>query len=186
MRIYTKTGDGGETGLFGGGRVPKNDERVEAYGAVDEANAIIGTVLASIEDAQVAETLVWVQERFFEVGAILATPKDARSRKAITHVEDADIERLERWIDAMEETLPPLRTFILPGGTPAGAGLHQARTVVRRAERRVVALTQRGDVDESVLRFLNRLSDFLFVAARWVNRRAGEPERPWSPRDAAP
>jgi cob(I)alamin adenosyltransferase len=184
MRIYTKTGDGGDTGLFGGERVPKDHERVEACGAVDEANAAIGLGIALIEDIEIGERLLHVQARLFEVGAILATPDPSRSRKAIARVEDADVEKLERWIDEMESHLPPLKTFILPGGSPSAAAVHHARTVVRRAERRVVAITRRGEVHESVLRYLNRLSDFLFVAARLVNRRAGEPEQPWVPRDA--
>jgi cob(I)alamin adenosyltransferase len=186
MRIYTKTGDGGETGLFGGARVPKNHERVEACGAVDEANAGIGLAIALIEDVEIGERLVHVQARLFEVGAILATPDPGRARKGPTRVDEQDVDVLERWIDEMEAHLPPLKTFILPGGTPSAAAIHHARTVVRRAERRVVTLLRRGEVHESVLRYLNRLSDFLFVAARLVNRRAGELEQPWIPRSTEP
>ena len=180
MKIYTKTGDGGETGLFGGGRVPKDHERVEAYGAVDEANAVIGVVVADLTDPAVGEMLVEVQDRLFQIGALLATPPEARTAKAIRSMEEEDITRLEEWIDGAEAVLPPLRSFILPGGTISGARLHHARTVLRRAERRVVPMVRADEVDGSALRYLNRLSDFLFVMARLVNHRAGVAETEWT------
>lgn len=181
MKIYTKTGDEGETGLYGGGRVPKDDARVESYGAVDEANAAIGVAVAHVEVPEIGELLVHVQGTLFTVGAILATPKNASPRNALREVAEAEIARLERAIDDAEAELSPLKQFVLPGGSPSAATLHHARTVVRRAERRTAPLVRGGEVDGSVLRYLNRLSDCLFVLARLANRRAGEPDRPWTP-----
>lgn len=180
MKIYTKTGDEGETGLYGGGRVPKDDRRVEAYGAVDEANAVLGIAIAQLESPDIGELLVHVQNVLFEIGAILSTPPEATPKKAIRRVAEVEIARLERAIDDADEHLPDLRQFILPGGTPSGAALHHARTVVRRAERRISPLVREGATDGSVLRYVNRLSDLLFVLARLENRRAGEADRPWS------
>jgi cob(I)alamin adenosyltransferase len=179
VKIYTKTGDGGDTGLFGGGRVPKDHHRVEAYGAVDEANSILGIVVALITDPVVGDAVVRVQGWLFELGALLATPTDASPTRLVREMDPAHIEYLERWMDDAERELPELRNFILPGGCPAGASLHHARTVVRRAERRTVSLVRDGVVHASAVTFLNRLSDFLFVAARLVNHRTGEPETTW-------
>jgi cob(I)alamin adenosyltransferase len=180
VKIYTKTGDEGETGLFGGGRVPKDHRRVEAYGAVDEANAVIGTALAHLHDVELGEMLTTIQADLFTVGAVLATDPQSASAKAITSVSDQDVARLEEWIDAADGALPALRTFILPGGCPAAAALHHARTVVRRAERRATGVVRDGEIDPSVLRYLNRLSDLLFVLARVANRREGVADTPWS------
>jgi cob(I)alamin adenosyltransferase len=180
VKIYTKTGDEGETGLYGGGRVPKDHVRVEAYGAVDEANAALGVAIAHLESPDVGELLVHVQNVLFEIGAILSTPPDASPKKAIRAIAEEEIARLERAIDDADGQLPDLRQFILPGGTLAGAALHHARTVVRRAERRTAPLTRGSEADGSVLRYLNRLSDLLFVLARLENRRAGEVDRPWA------
>jgi cob(I)alamin adenosyltransferase len=178
VKIYTRTGDDGETSLFGGTRVPKHDPRVDAYGEVDELNAWLGFVRASRLDDDLDEALVHIQRDLFALGAQLADPSDAvaaRVTKAV--LGDADVERLEALIDRLEGELTPLRRFILAGGTPAGAALHVARTVCRRAERRMTALAP--PVDSSLLRYVNRLSDLLFVLARVVNHRGGVPEIEW-------
>ena len=178
MKIYTRTGDTGETSLFGGTRVKKNDDRVDAYGEVDETNAWLGLARASRLDADLDGALVQIQRDLFALGAQLADPADkiaARVTKAT--LGDDDVARLEGIIDRLEAELPPLRRFILAGGTPAGAALHVARTVCRRAERRIVAL--QPPVDPVLLRYVNRLSDLLFVLARAVNHRAGVAETEW-------
>ena len=178
MKIYTRTGDAGETALFGGTRVRKSDARVAAYGDVDELNAWLGVVHASGLDADLSDMVVRIQRDLFALGARLADPAQriaARVSKAA--VTAADVERLEGWIDRLEEELPPLRRFILPGGTAAGASLHVARTVCRRAERAIVALE--GGVEPELLIYVNRLSDLLFVMARAANRRGAAPELEW-------
>jgi cob(I)alamin adenosyltransferase len=180
MRIYTRGGDAGTTALFGGERVPKASVRVGAYGSVDEANAQLGAARAALEDGELDALLHELQNALFEVGADLATPEGAAARAHLTPLDGADTARLEAWIDRFDAQLPPLRRFVLPGGHPAAAGLHVARTVVRRAEREVVALAEAEAVNEHVVVFLNRLSDLLFVLARLVNARAGVPEAPWS------
>lgn len=177
-RIYTRTGDEGETGLFGGGRVPKSHPRVAAYGAVDELNAVIGWVLTRLDDDEVADGLGTIQRDLFAVGAHLASPPDARSRDHLPPLPEGRVAEFEAWIDATESELEPLKSFILPGGVEAGAGLHLARTVCRRAERAVVALPDDA-VDPVITVYLNRLSDLLFVWARLVNHRAGATETPW-------
>jgi cob(I)alamin adenosyltransferase len=184
MRIYTRTGDAGETGLFGGGRVSKADPRVEAYGSVDEANAAIGVALAAAGAAPVRERLARLQPDLFAIGAHLATPapRDGRKAPSLPPLPLGRIAEMEAWIDEAEAELPPLRAFIMPGGCPAGAALHLARTVCRRAERRVLAFAADTPIDEGIVRYLNRLSDLLFVQARLVNARAGEPESEWLPR----
>jgi cob(I)alamin adenosyltransferase len=181
VKIYTKTGDGGETGLFGGPRVRKSDPRVEAYGDLDELNAAVGAARAVVEDPEIDAELRRVQAELFCVGAELATPHGAKARTAIPPVDAAWTARLERAIDAWEAALPPLTRFVLPGGTRTAAALHVARTVCRRAERRAVALAAEVEVDARVLAYLNRLSDLLFVAARLANRRARRDEPTWDP-----
>jgi len=176
-RIYTRTGDRGDTGLIGGRRVPKDALRVEAYGAVDELNAHLGAVRAQTADADTAELLDEIQHRLFDLGAELATPAGAGG--AGPAIGDDAIDRLERTIDRLQALLPPLREFILPGGTPLAAALHVARTVCRRAERRLVTLAREETVRADLLRYLNRLSDFLFVLARVANTRAGRPDVMW-------
>ncbi len=176
-KIYTRTGDGGATTLFDGTRIAKSDPRVDAYGEVDEANAAVGQVRAAGVDDDIDRMLVQVQRDLFALGSRLADPAEriaGRVRKVALGPED--ITRLEGWIDLCEEELQPLRRFILPGGTPAAASLHLARTVCRRAERRMVAL---GILEVEFLAYMNRLSDLLFVLARVVNRRAGVPESEW-------
>jgi cob(I)alamin adenosyltransferase len=179
MKIYTKTGDQGETGLFAGPRVSKNDPRLAAYGSVDELNAVLGMVLCSINDARLSSQLVAIQSDLFSVGAELATPDpDAQGMRLLDQSRVGD---LEKSIDQMEDELPPLKHFILPGGSPGSAALHWARTVCRRAERDVVTLSQQPNVADysQVVIFLNRLSDWLFVAARHQNVLAGVPDQPW-------
>jgi cob(I)alamin adenosyltransferase len=178
MKIYTKTGDTGETSLFDGTRVKKDDARVDAYGEVDEMNAWLGLTRASGLEAEIDEAIVHIQKDLFALGAQLADPGEklaARVTKAV--ITDEDVVRLEQLIDRLETELPPLRRFILAGGTAAGAALHVARTVCRRAERRIVAL--RPPVDPVLVRYVNRLSDLLFVLARVANHRAGAAETEW-------
>ena len=185
MKIYTRTGDEGDTGLFGGPRVPKDDARVEAYGAVDELNAALGVAAAGLDgeaSPDLAAMLREIQSTLFDLGGELATP-DARERaasgKLTPLLDEGSSERLEGWIDALEQELEPLTQFILPGGAPVAAALQLARTVCRRAERRAVSLATLEEVEGELLVYLNRLSDFLFVAARAVNRREGVEEPRW-------
>ena len=180
MKIYTRTGDAGGTGLFGGTRVSKHDPRVAAYGEVDELNACLGVVRSQDElPKDVSELLEQIQKDLFAIGARLADPAERiASRVAKVAVTGGDIQRLEDAIDRCEAELPPLRRFILPGGTRAGAQLHLARTVCRRAERSIVSLGV-DNIDRELLAYINRLSDLLFVLARGVNHRAGQPEVEW-------
>jgi cob(I)alamin adenosyltransferase len=180
MKIYTRTGDKGETGLFGGGRVSKADARVEAYGNVDELNSTIGWALTQQTLDEVKAELRGIQADLFVLGSHLATPAHTTGRRpTLPDLPTDRIAVLEHSIDAMEENLPPLKTFVLPGGSPAGAALHLARTVCRRAERQVIALAGGTIVDPSITVYLNRLSDYLFVLARHVNRTGGFEEQPW-------
>ena len=177
MKIYTKTGDAGETGLFAGGRVAKDNLRVETYGAVDELNAVIGLARTAAE-GELDAALARISSELFSLGADLATPLDAATAW-IVRVDDTLTARLEGEIDRFETELPPLTNFILPGGAPVAAQLHLARTVCRRAERRAVQLARAEPLNDAALRYLNRLSDWLFVAARLANHRAGRPDEPW-------
>lgn len=182
MKIYTKTGDHGETGLFDGTRVAKNAARVEAYGEVDELNAVLGMALAFIrDDEEIRTCLLTIQRDLFVLGAHLADPsmrvEAKRGSKASLTAEQ--VTQLEQWIDHFETLLPPLRQFILPGGSKGGATLQLARTVCRRAERRVVSLSAEVEVDALILTYLNRLSDFLFVVARLESQRRNYTEIPW-------
>ena len=181
FKIYTRTGDQGGTALFGGGRVGKDHPRVEAYGDVDELNAALGLARAIELMPRIDEVLAPVQQDLFAIGALLATPDHERMREQLAKARiDAErIAELERAIDACEQELEPLRSFILPAGTPKAAALHVARTVCRRAERRVVALSQAVELPELVIVYLNRLSDLLFMLARVANRRAGAVEVTW-------
>jgi cob(I)alamin adenosyltransferase len=179
LKIYTKTGDRGETSLFDGTRVPKTDPRVAAYGDVDELQAVLGVCASQSVGTEILDMIVAIQRDLFALGARLADPSHriaARVSKVI--VDDASVARLEAWIDRLDAALPPLRHFILSGGAPAGAALHLARTVCRRAERSVLMLGA-GDVEPAVLTYLNRLSDLLFMMARAVNHRAGVSETEW-------
>jgi cob(I)alamin adenosyltransferase len=176
-RIYTKTGDDGTTGLIGGKRVPKNASRIEAYGAIDELNAVLGVFSALPLPERVRGILHRVQDDLFSIGADLALPVgQERSKWGIPPIADEDIRALEQEIDDCEAALTPLQRFILPGGSMPGALLHLARTVARRAERRCVALAHVEHVDPQIIRYLNRLSDLYFVLARYVNQENAQPE----------
>jgi cob(I)alamin adenosyltransferase len=179
VKIYTKTGDEGETSLFDGTRVAKTHPRVAAYGEVDELNACLGVARAAALDRELADMVVHLQRDLFALGARLADPRHKiADRVAKAVIADEDVARLEGWIDDLEAGLEPLRHFILAGGSPAGAALHVARTVSRRAERAVLSLG--ADAVEPVVRvYLNRLSDLLFVMARAANHRAGVPDVVW-------
>lgn len=185
MKIYTKTGDRGETALFGGGRVPKDHIRVESYGAVDELNAVLGIASAQLEaenQAAIADGIRQIQGDLLTLGAHLATPTAAEGGRAGANIPDLPenrIAELENWIDKAETELKPLRNFILPGGTASAAHLHHARTVCRRAERRSVALAREADLPDEIVIYLNRLSDLLFTLARLANARAGSGDIDW-------
>lgn len=185
MKIYTRTGDKGTTSLYTGERVHKNDPFINALGAVDEGNSAIGTAISFLPISQLTEItkneLETIQHALFDIGAALATPRTHASEKKIekTRFDKEESAQLENWIDKMELELPPLHNFILPGGHPSGAALHLARSLIRRAERTIVPLFEQGDVSEAVLIYLNRLSDYLFVASRYINHQLGVPETIW-------
>jgi cob(I)alamin adenosyltransferase len=179
MKIYTKTGDKGDTRLFDGTKVRKHDDRVEAYGDVDELNSHIGAAVSFLKDAALTNMLAEVQKDLFSVGAQLADPGAKGQNRGKFEIAKERVEALEKAIDMFETELPPLRQFILAGGGNSGAFLHVARTVCRRAERRVVSLSEKVDVNPIVVEYLNRLSDFLFVIARVVNHREGKQEIVW-------
>jgi cob(I)alamin adenosyltransferase len=179
MKIYTRTGDAGETGLFGGARIGKDDPRVEAYGTVDELNSCLGVALALGVSAQTSPQLLRIQSDLFTLGAELACEPGKEHKLRITPVTEADSARLEAWIDQSEMPLEALRNFVLPGGWPSAAELHRARTVCRRAERRTLTAGRSSPIRPEVLIYLNRLSDLLFVLARYENHVAGVADVPW-------
>lgn len=182
MKIYTRTGDAGTTGLFGGERVPKSHLRVEAYGTLDELNSLLGWALTQVASADIRDRVALIQHDLFALGSVLATPpaEEGRRRPEVPPVPEGRVNEMEGWIDTMTGELEPLRAFILPGGAPGGAALHVARAVARRAERCVVRLGEAGEtVEEGVVRYLNRLCDALFVFARLENQRAGSAEVTW-------
>jgi cob(I)alamin adenosyltransferase len=181
MKIYTKTGDRGDTGLFGGGRVAKSHPRVDAYGEVDELNAALGLARALEPMPRIDEILVPIQRDLFALGALLATPDIGKMRQHLekARVDESRIAQLEQAIDDADRELEPLRSFIVPGGSPKAAALHVARTVCRRAERRVVELTQSEEIPELAVVYLNRLSDLLFTLARLAAKRGGVGEVTW-------
>jgi cob(I)alamin adenosyltransferase len=181
VRIYTRTGDAGDTGLFGGGRVAKNHPRVEAYGDVDELNAVVGFARSIALMPHVDEVLIPIQRDLFAIGALLATPDREKMRLHLekARVDDDRIKQLESAIDDADRELEPLKAFVVPGGSPKAAALHVARTVCRRAERRVVSLSETEEIPGVVVIYLNRLSDLLFTLARLANRRAGTGEVTW-------
>lgn len=181
MKLYTKTGDDGTTGLFGGGRVPKASARVAAYGTTDETNAAVGMARATPLDSAMDEVLARVQEDLFTLGAELACVPGRENKLTMALLGDADIARLERAIDEADAVCPPLKSFVLPGGSPQAAALHVARTVCRRAERSVLAMDD-TPARRDVVVYLNRLSDLLFALARQANVIAGVPDVPWKPR----
>ena len=172
MGVYTKTGDHGQTGLYSGERVDKASVRVEAYGTVDEANSAIGVLLAAALPDEIRDQLISIQHQLFDLGGELCIPGHAA-------IDDADVERLEQWLDAHNADLPPLKDFILPGGGEAAARCHLARTIVRRAERETVTLARHDAVRPEAIRYLNRLSDLLFVLARVLARADGQGEVLW-------
>jgi cob(I)alamin adenosyltransferase len=183
-RVYTRTGDQGETALVGGRRVAKDSQRIVAYGAIDELNSVLGIVraLATKESTKAAARLIEILERLqnelFDLGSELATPPDM-DYEGMWRASEGEVLELERTIDECQKSLKPLKSFILPGGGAAGAFLHQARTVCRRAEVEIFRLSRAEAVNPFVLRYLNRLSDLLFVLARWIAKKDGEPEYLW-------
>ena len=188
-KIYTRTGDKGETSLYTGQRIPKNSHHMEALGTIDECNSTVGMVVALLPEGAVGfilrEQLELIQHSLFDLGASVATPlgQASEQKKEKTRFGDEAVHELEQWMDKMEENLPPLKTFILPGGHPAGASLHLARTVCRSAERQIVPLHQSGAVADEPLAYLNRLSDYFFMAARYLNHAVGAPETAWVHRE---
>lgn len=177
-RIYTKSGDAGETSLFGGGRVRKSDPRVDAYGEVDELNASVGVARAQATGSGLEPVLERIQDELFTLGSVLATPRDSKAYAHVPKIQDGWIAEMERAIDNFDGELPALNSFILPGGTALAAALHLARTVCRRAERKLVSAPE---PDPQALIYLNRLSDLLFTMARVANLRAGVKDVPWRP-----
>ncbi len=191
-RIYTKRGDTGETSLAGGQRVPKDSARIEAYGTVDELNAFTGLAVVSCEEMVVRDPRIGlllvilrrVQHELFNLGSILATlPEDVHPKQA--RITAAEVTQLEREIDGMNESLPSLRSFVLPGGTRLNAELHVTRTICRRAERLLISLARIENIPPETIQYLNRLSDAMFVWSRWVNHTVGAPEILWQPNEAA-
>ena len=179
MKIYTKTGDQGETGLFGGARVSKASLRVEAYGEVDELNSAVGWARVQASDPDLDALLNRIQNDLFEVGAELGSTEDRKQKSAMPRVEEGQVVALERAIDKYEEGPPALTSFVLPGGSESAARFHLARCVCRRAERCLVALGAGGTIRGELFRYLNRLSDLLFVLARYANHTAGVEDIPW-------
>lgn len=191
-KIYTRTGDKGMTSLFSGERVPKDNAFIEALGSVDEANCAIGLALSLLPKEErlssTFEQLETIQHALFDVGAALATPLRCHHNQKLekTRFDHEAIEWLEKCIDSMDAQLPALKTFILPGGHPAGASLHLSRGLIRRAERQVMPLYEQADVTQAVLVYVNRLSDYLFMASRYVNHVLAVPEKPWQPHSLRP
>jgi cob(I)alamin adenosyltransferase len=181
-RVYTRTGDDGTTALGDGGRVPKDSLRVEAYGTVDELNSVLGVALSEKLDPEVAAALRRIQNELFHLGADLCVREKQKEKRPVPRIEDRQIVALEGLMDALSEKLAPLENFVLPGGARGAAALHVARTVCRRAERLVVALSREEAVGADTVRYLNRLSDALFVLARYENKRAGVPDVLWDSR----
>jgi cob(I)alamin adenosyltransferase len=181
-KIYTRRGDDGSTGLFGGPRVRKDDLRVVAYGDVDELNSALGMAREELPEGDLRALVDSFQSELFDLGAELATPDTSQAPKEVPRVSAQSVTRLEQEIDRLTDELPPMKNFILPGGSRAGAALHFCRTVCRRAERKVVELADSAPVSAEALAYLNRLSDLLFVMARAANLRAGGREIPWTPK----
>lgn len=184
FRIYTKTGDQGETGLFGGRRIPKDDLRIEAYGTVDELNAIVGLTADELEDLAIRDFLRQVQADLFVIGSHMAM--DPEKNLALPPLPLARIDAMEALMDQWDDLLPPLRHFILPGGHPLVSRAHLARCVCRRAERRVVTLNRESPLDPGIIRYLNRLSDLFFLLARELSRQTGTEEIKWIPEKSGP
>ena len=182
MKIYTRTGDKGQTSLLGGKRVPKDHARIEAYGTIDELNSHLG-MLRDLAGTHQHDLIIGIQERLFSLGSRLASASTEEADKfKVPHVEEADILALETAMDSMDAELPEMRNFILPGGHPAVSQAHICRTVCRKAERLVVSIAEQEQLPETIVRYLNRLSDLLFVLARWLGQTLGAEEIPWKPR----
>jgi len=181
MKVYTKKGDKGKTGLIGGTRVSKYSLRIESYGTVDELNSHIGLIRDSVEDEELFGQLLIVQDRLFTLGAILAADPE-KSKMQLPPLLESDVTYLEERIDEMDSQIEPMKTFVLPGGHPVVSYCHIARCVCRRAERFVVGLVQESPLDENVLPYLNRLSDYLFVLSRYLTKQLGAKEYPWIPK----
>jgi cob(I)alamin adenosyltransferase len=180
FKIYTKTGDNGTSGLIGGTRVEKTDRRLEAYGTVDELNSWIGMIKATPLEKEVSSTLDLIQNKLFVIGSYLATDPEKSNLRDTLECDGNDIEKIEKEIDRMQEQMPALTNFILPGGTPSAAQTHVARTVCRRAERRITTISEEENIDQHVLMFINRLSDYLFVLARYNNFKNSQNETIWN------
>lgn len=180
MKVYTKTGDLGETSLFGGTRVKKNHLRLESYGSLDELNSHIGLLADSLDDNSICVFLRKIQARIFDLGAELANEKKSKASKVPT-IKEQYITELEVAIDQMQTVLPPMKYFILPGGHITSSYAHIARTVCRRCERLIISLSETSEIDPMVLKYINRLSDYLFVLARYVLKTSGKAEIPWVP-----
>jgi len=186
MKLYTRSGDDGSTGLFGGGRVSKDHPRIEAYGTVDELNATIGLAAAACRgdrsyEGRLLEIFAPIQSRLFDIGADLATPEDSKASAKVTRIDESFVAEIETWIDEIDGLNPPIRTFIMPGGSELAARLHLARTVCRRAERLMIRLAHAEPVSTGAIRWINRLSDLLFAMARQANHVAGVADVPWVP-----
>jgi cob(I)alamin adenosyltransferase len=175
--MYTRRGDGGDTSLYGSKRVHKDDPRVEAYGTIDELNSVIGVIVATSRDAALVSSMKEIQRMLFIAGGDAAT--ELKGRQKVPRIEKSHTERLERMTDELLTELPPLSNFVLPGGSPSGAMLHVARSVCRRAERRLVTASRLEEMNPEMLPFFNRLSSYLFNLSRWANRRAGRKEDVW-------
>jgi len=181
-KVYTRSGDDGTTGLGGGQRVPKDSPRIAAYGTVDELNSQIGAAIAAGLDPEIGNRLSSIQNELFHLGSDLCTLEQDKAKRPVPVIGAGHVGALERWMDEMSTDLPPLENFVLPGGTPGAAHLHVARTVCRRAEREAIALSRIEKIGEHVVPYLNRLSDALFVAARFENRRRGAADVLWNSR----
>ncbi len=181
MKIYTKTGDQGETSLIGGTRVPKYHLRIEAYGTVDELNSWVGLIRDQIADENHVKQLLYIQDRLFTIGSLLAADPE-KSKMKLPTLSEADCQLLETEMDAMDEQLEPLKSFILPGGHPLVSQIHIARCVCRRAERLIVHLQNEAKTDPVISIYLNRLSDYLFLLSRWTAKNLNADESPWTPR----
>ena len=189
MKLYTRSGDDGTTGLFSGARVAKNHPRIEAYGTVDELNACLGMCIAACgdraSDGVIRTILSKIQSRLFDIGADLATPEGARNESKIVRISEQHVKESEQWIDEIESKNTPLQSFVMPGGSELAARLHLARTVCRRAERLIVGLAHVESVGEPLMCFMNRISDLLFAMARLVNKESGVGDSPWIPPTSA-
>ena len=179
LKIYTKTGDDGTTGLVGGTRLKKFNQRLEAYGTIDELNASIGVIVSECQNSEVKNSLVEIQNKLFNIGSRLASDERGDEFTKKLSLKSEDIEFLEQEIDKFENSLPELKNFILPGGSKPGANCHVARTICRRAERRILEFAEQNSVQHEIIKYINRLSDFLFVLARKINNDAGFKETPW-------